>query len=485
MKSIIKYMLIGIATSMMFFSCNKFLEEKPHGFVSPSNFYKSVDDFDGALKGLYGITNSYFNSGDYLSMHMVFAPYMDVPESAEQTGDVWINNPGDGFYCFRNCWANPYSIIKNVNMILESVEGKTFDEKTKDRIIAEAKFFRAYAYFELVQSFGDVPYRDKVVASLNDVQIPRTPEAKIYEYIFSDILEAELKMPDNMSEQGRINKTVVKAVLARIYLTSAGYPMGMTEHYSKAREKALEVIANPKYSLTTTYKDGFKVKNYTSETIWAILFDSPKVNNGRHQNTAPIGSNTAICLPSPEFINSFPEGDERKEWGTKPNYITKSGKEFVTRPYFNKFINPQFFEDELPATATGELDYHIPLIRLSEMYLIAAEAENEVNGPGNAYQYVNKIRERARIDKANPSHVPDLENLSQEDFRKAIIKEREFELFMEGQDWYTMKRTQTFNRVQKARGSELKVPIGNYNNRWLIPDFEILNNNIPQNPLYK
>ena len=123
--------------------------------------------------------------------------------------------------------------------------------------------------------------------------------------------------------------------------------------------------------------------------------------------------------------------------------------------------------------------------RIAEMYLIAAEAENEINGPAGAYQYINAIRKRARVDQNDPTNVPDLSGLSQDQFREAVLLERQHELYEEGFAWYDLKRTQTFDKVQKARGSRLNVPIGAYNNTWLIPDTEILNNNIPQNPDYR
>ena len=118
------------------------------------------------------------------------------------------------------------------------------------------------------------------------------------------------------------------------------------------------------------------------------------------------------------------------------------------------------------------------------MYLIVAEAENEMNGPAAAYQYINKIRERARINKADVTHVPNLVDLSKEHFRAAVLMERKWELHLEGSAWFDLKRTQTFNKVQEARGVRLVVPIGAYNNTWIIPDFEISSNNIEQNPSY-
>jgi hypothetical protein len=274
-------------------------------------------------------------------------------------------------------------------------------------------------------------------------------------------------------------------LLAKVYLTTAGFPLTKTANYALAKTKALEVINSGKFELMDDYSKVFHSNVYTKESIWEALFSPPNVGNNLHSISAPTGNTTAILLPTTGFINSFPNGDKRKEWGIKSNYINAKGKTIVNRTYFNKFINEQFFEAELsPSTANNTLGYTSQIIRLAEMYLIAAEAENEVNGPANAYQYINRIRQRARIDKNDLTQVPDLKNLSKEDFRKAVISERKWELHLEGSAWFDLKRTQTFSLVQVARGSSLSVPIGTYNNTWLIPDFEISNNSIEQNPSY-
>lgn len=459
-------------------SCTSWLEEEPKTFISPSSFYITVEDFDGALKGLYP-------QGQNLNLTEVFADYNDKPESAEQVGDIWANNPGYGFYAFRNAWSGPYGTIKNANMILESIEDKDFSAETKNRIIAEAKCLRAWSYFTLVQLYGDVPLRDKVVTSSADIAIDRTPQADIYKFIFDDILDAEQKLPEEAQEMGRVNKFVVKALLARIYLTSAGYPMNQKENYAKAKEKALDVINSGKYSLMTTFDKVFKTERYTAETIWAQLFSAPDSYSGMHNESSPIGSQTALYLPTDAFIASFSKGDMRKEWGIKPEYVNEKGNKVISRTYYNKYINEEYLEQELPASNTSILTWQTQLIRLAEMYLIAAEAENEVNGPAGAYQYINTVRKRARVDQNDPTNVPDLSGLTQDQFREAVLLERQHELYEEGFAWYDMKRTQTFDKVQKARGNRLNVPIGAYNNTWLIPDTEILNNNITQNPDYR
>jgi hypothetical protein len=137
-----------------------------------------------------------------------------------------------------------------------------------------------------------------------------------------------------------------------------------------------------------------------------------------------------------------------------------------------------------PTAVAGKLIFTTPIFRLAEMYLIAAEAENELAGPTLAYSYINTIRERARINKSDPTQVPALAGLSKDQFREAVFNERRWELHAEDQAWFDLKRTNNFAKVQQARGDKLSVPIGSYNNTWLIPDFEIQNNNIPQNPTY-
>lgn len=477
MKTLIKNILLAVPV-IISASCSSWLEEEPKTFISPSAFYQTVEDFDGALKGLYP-------QGQNMNLTEVFADYNDKPESAEQVGDIWANNPGYGFYAFRSAWSGPYGTIKNANMILESIADKDFSAETKDRIIGEAKCLRAWSYFTLVQFFGDVPLRDKVVNSDADIAIDRTPQADIYNFIFADILDAEQKLPEEAQEMGRVNKMVAKAIMARIYLTSAGFPMNLKENYAKAKEKALEVINSGNYSLMPTFDRVFKTERYTSETIWAQLFSAPDSYSGMHTSSSPIGSQTALYLPTDAFIASFDNGDMRKEWGIQPEYVNAKGTKVIARTYYNKYINEEYLEQELPASNTNILTWQTQLIRLAEMYLIAAEAENEINGPAGAYQYINAIRKRARVDQNDPTHVPDLSGLTQDQFREAVLLERQHELYEEGFAWYDMKRTQTFDKVQKARGDKMNVPIGAYNNTWLIPDTEILNNNIPQNPDYR
>lgn len=123
MKTLIKNILLAVPV-VLSTSCSSWLEEDPKTFISPSSFYQTVEDFDGALKGLYPQDQN-------LNLTEVFADYNDKPESAEQVGDIWANNPGYGFYAFRGAWSGSYSTIKNTNMILAEIENKDFSAETK------------------------------------------------------------------------------------------------------------------------------------------------------------------------------------------------------------------------------------------------------------------------------------------------------------------------------------------------------------------
>ncbi len=480
MKKIIIYM--NIAGLILFLGCSDILQEEPKTFISSANFYKSEGDFDAALKGIYVQVRSISTEKN---LHEVFADYNDTPESAEQTGDLWRNNPSSNFWPIRYGWQDPYAIVNNANLILDALNNVELDQSVESRIEAEAKCLRAFAYFQLVQMYGDIPLRTAPVRSLSETQKPKSTQQEVYDLIISDLTFAESNLPANAVDEGRVYKYVATALLAKVYLTTAGFPLEQTNNYGLAKAKALEVINSSKFQLMSDYANVFHHNRYTFESIWEALFSPPNVGNTLHSISAPTGNNTAILLPTEEFINSFPVGDRRKEWGIKSGYTNAAGHVIALRSYFNKFINEQFFEDELtPSAANNTLGYTSPIIRLAEMYLIAAEAENEMNGPDNAYQYINIIRERARIDKNDPSNVPDLSGLTKDQFRQAVLLERKLELHLEGSAWFDLKRTQTFNEVQQARGASLVVPIGPYNNTWLIPDFEISNNNIAQNPLY-
>ncbi|HVI48537.1 MAG TPA: RagB/SusD family nutrient uptake outer membrane protein [Chitinophaga sp.] len=458
-------------------SCKKTLEENPRSSISPETFFTNPQSYESAVIGVYGNLPLYV-----AELNEMFSDIYGTPQPGEQVLPIYQNQPSADFYTSRNAWGGPFTMIKNANFVLGKLPAAPLDAAKKLQLEAEARFLRGYAYFYLVQMFGDVPMPLKAAENYKDVQLPRTPQADIYNQVINDMTFAETNLPDMALQQGRVYKLVATAMLAKIYLTAAGNPLKQTGNYTKARDKALATISSGRFSLKDNYADAFHNVAYTSESIWGKLYIPGRSGNSLHSLTCPAVGYVPILLPATWFINSYPPGDQRRQWGIKINYPAPGGG--TLPPFFSKFTDLSAIDQNIgPSNAI--VPYMFPILRLAEMYLIAAEAENEINGPAMAYQYINKVRWRARIDKGNTSNVPDLQNLTKDQFRDAVLMERKWELSNEGSAWFDLKRSNTFQRIQSVRGSSLSIPIGLYNQTWLIPTEEVTNNNIQQNPAYK
>lgn len=476
MKTI--YSIFILLFTLLVQSCESTLIEKPQTILSPNQFFLNPGNYEASVKGIYSGLPMYIP----FTYEMITDLYAAPSAQAEQALPIYNNQPTPSYYNARDAWNGPYAVIKNANFILKYLPDAPLSSTQVTNLTAEARFLRGYAFFQLVQLFGDVPMPLKVAEDYNSLRLPRTPQADVYSQILQDLLFAEVNLPDNAPQQGRVYKLVATALLARVYLTMAGNPLNQTQYYADALKKSTDVIKSGKFTLVADYANVFHKLAYTTESIWDKQYVADRGGNFLHGSSCTAPGFTPTLVPSDNFINSFPKGDRRFSWGIMINYPAPGGP--LARPFFHKFVDESLIDrGVLPSGSL--VSYAIPLVRYAEMYLIAAEAENAVNGPAQAYQYINEIRKRARIDKNDPTNVPDLQNLSKEQFQQAVWKEWDWEMHQEGLSWMIMKRTNTFNRIQIQRGNTLTVPVGPYNQTWPIPIEEITNNNIPQNPLYQ
>lgn len=475
-----KYTLAALllAVAAIHIGCEKMLTENPKTVLSPGGILTNPDGYEAVAKGMYASFPMYVTFTHELIVDIYRAPDAGV----EQAMPIYSNNPTPSYYNARDAWNGPYGVVKNANFLLEYLPDAPLDDAKRAQLTAEARLLRAYAFFDLVQLFGDVPMPTKVAPSYAELQLPRTPQNEVYNLIVDDLLFAESNLPDEAPQEGRVYKAVATALLARVYLTMAGNPLNLTDYYVQARDKALAVIKDGRFALVGDYAAVFHNEAYTTESIWERQFVPGRGGNGLHNAMCTTEGYRPVLMPTDAFINSFPAGDRRRAWGIQQNYAAPNGP--LRLPFFHKFVDTDLIDREV-GPSQAMVSWSRPIVRLAEMYLIAAEAENEINGPTDAYPYVNEIRKRARMDKGDAAHVPDLAGLTKEQFRAAMINERNWELHAEGLGWQTMKRTNTFSRIQEARGSSLNVPIGAYNQTWLIPIEEITTNNIAQNPLYQ
>ena len=166
-----------------------------------------------------------------------------------------------------------YKIVNATNQVIvnvESIEG----EPEKARIEGEAKFLRAWAYFNLVQFFGDVPLVVEPVTDPSNFQPSRTEQASVYNQIISDMRDAASMLNDAAPDPSRANKWMAKAFLAKIYLTMAGNPNNRKYYegqniYQLALDEAKSIISSNRYTIDIPYREVFTTNN-DGETIWEL-----------------------------------------------------------------------------------------------------------------------------------------------------------------------------------------------------------------------
>ncbi len=210
---------------------------------------------------------------------------------------MYQNAPNAVYYNTINAWGGGYTLIKDANYILDNLSGANIDATLKAQLTAEARFLRGYAYFYLVQLYGDVPLRKTTIESYNDVQIPRTSQDTVYNFILDDLNYAETNLPATASQQGRVYQSVATALLAKVYLTMAGYPLQQTAHYGDALTKSLAVINSGTFQLLSDDTAVFHNLAYTHESIWEQLYVAAKGGN-------PLHSNQLHCCTIYSDINS-------------------------------------------------------------------------------------------------------------------------------------------------------------------------------------
>ncbi len=341
-------------------------------------------------------------------------------------------------------WDSHYQGIGNANLAISRIPGINMDESLKNRLLGEARFLRAYYYFNLVRMFGDVPLiRQPVDLGSDELNPSRSTVEDIYELIVEDLVVAEgAGLPFN-DESGRVTLGAVKSLLADVYLTMAGFPLQMgQEYYEQARTKAKEVIDSQEYNLFESF-DAFrdKSKDNTGEYIFMVQFNEFEQPSDALQIGLPpfklgvsaYSSEQGFSYAQREFVESYESEDLRAEEGVFffSSFTSESNRSDTVE--FGNYYNYKFFDDNAHLnTAQSGLNWQV--IRYADVLLDFAEATNELFGPTEeAFEALNQIRSRA--------NVPELSGLSTSELREAIWKERWHEQYFEGEIWFDMVRT--------------------------------------------
>ena len=458
------FLYIAAAVALGFSSCVE-LDRYPLEELSDGSFWKSATDANMAVSDLYPSL-----------------PYWDVDEAINSDDAVhgikWAaGNVSKGIYDPQDMsWDGTYSVIRKANLILSKIdEIPDYNQVEKNKVLGQAYFFRAFHYFDLIRTFGDVPYVDKPLTLADQEGITRTPRAEVYSKVMADLDKAIEYLPTTWpaSEYGRITKGAALAMKARAALYYG--------NWQDAANYAKDVIDLGIYELydkdnTGKYKELFWEKadgcdefilvrqfNQTDDTWYLIGWEAfPTMGWGGINPTqslvdafediegAPIAKSALY-----DETNPFANRDPRLEVNVLHDGETMYGKTIKVAPL--KSCYPTGISQHGDATATGYYqqkwldpdvdpsDYGTPgegwnmgkdavVIRYAEILLTYAEAMNELSAlDANAFDAVNQVRRRVGM--------PDLQNTdpskptycaTQDDLRQRIHNEWRVEFALEG-----------------------------------------------------
>lgn len=470
-----------LIAALLFAGCS--LNEYPYGFYSEGNFYKTPADAESATMYIYDAITYIEYSRAIVFLGGMNSDELDPKGDATPSVrdlDAWSQNNFKTNTTLGNFFKYSYITINRANAVIKNVSGMNLDENLRNRYVGEAYFMRAYSYFNLARNFGRVPVHMDVVAKLEDTQagLPESLDA-MWNYVISDLEEAIRLLPYYAKpEPGRADKAAAQSLLAKTYLYLASakdydtpqyssMSFDVDQYYAKAAEYAGYVVDNAEQATyhfdddlmhiyDVNYPDGpehifIMSMDRTGETegqyskiskmyIPYISGSTVYLKQGDTENLVPTHDGWSEYKTNIDFYNSYETGDLRKDWlicrevYDATGAVAASYPGALTYPFCRKYIDPAFNGDK---TSTKPF-----LIRFSDIALTYAEAA----GPGaKSYELVNYIRHRAGLGDLAPG-------LSVADFRKAVIKERVYELAFEGNITYDLRRTCSLHTVAAVQG---------------------------------
>lgn len=443
--------------------CKKFLDRQPLGTAKDGDIIQGgvEDKVFGLYSGLAG------------KWGMTQLPFITAHGS--RADDALISTPGDGdadfidnynytkvYWLMDGLWDDHLGFISQASGVIFDIDSVNAIEPSPLNLVnkAEARFLRAYAYFDMVRDYGGVPKIDFKVYDVQQANKPRASASEIYAFIEADLQDAVQNLPASWESKyaGRPTKGTANSFLAKVYLYQ--------KKWAEALATAEIVISSGQYGLLPDFADVFteeqengiesifEIQNYENEDGSVGAYGSVGNWSAGYQGVRGSGQwnlGWGWNIPSQGLVDTaFETGDPRKGQtilfsGKPDDYLIGDGKFGATLapsiwPYFNKKV----YTDPVRRAATGDLSgswLDMLIMRYSDILLIAAEAANELGGAANttkALEYLEQVRNRAR--KGNPAILPAVTSTDQAVIRTAIKKERRVEFALEFERFYDLVR---------------------------------------------
>ncbi|MBN8673874.1 MAG: RagB/SusD family nutrient uptake outer membrane protein [Chitinophagales bacterium] len=465
MKSFNKFytvvVLLLISSSIVTVTgCKKFLDTQAQGSYNLENYpYPGGSGpYDQFIFAAYNDLRSFnVHSQSFITASSIRSDDADKGSTPADGGanaidmDNFPVQPSNGF-C-NTLWTGYYALINKCNTTISQVVNNAAivaPAQIKDQTIAEAKFIRAYGYFNLVRFFGRVPLVDTGISG----NIPQSTAAQVYAFIENDLNFAAANLPLNWDPKfvGRATSGAANGLLAKVYLTQ--------QKWAQAMAAANAVMTSGQYDLSTTYDKIFREEGENSKesvfevqaTASAAIQTANGVQYAQIQGIRGTGvwdQGWGWNSPSTFLEAAYEANDPRKNRTimytstATTTYQTIYGENLPVGLPNPRYNNKVYTNPALRSSIGNRFGYwmNVRILRYADVVLMYAEAANEVGGTANttaALAALNSVRARAR--NGNNSILPNVTTTDQALLRDAIRKERRVELAMEHDRFFDLVR---------------------------------------------
>lgn len=492
MKKAITYLAASllVGTTALSSGCSSFLEVDSPSYINPEEFYTNKTEVELALSGIYGRLAKDDTYGQTLSV--LFDARADEGYYNRRSNENWtvaLYRHTASDVDIEDCWAMLYDGVNLANTFLEHFKAENFTEAEANAYIGEARFLRALFYMNLTYLWNEVPIRKTSSKDQSDNNLAPSSLEDVYQFIADDLKYAAQWLPHAKSENyvpGRANSMAAHALLARLYLKKAGYPLQDASGYQEALDELEIILKDGWHTLKevsgeiTTTNNGYRSlfltyiqdEYYPQESMFEISFSylrsSGIVTDGRIGAVNGlyfdfVGGPMAYAMEnvSPLLYNKYESEDMRRDWNI-PGYSYTANGDLQSQNGMGQYYCPGKYRrweaaDLNDLNITGTLaspdgytvlekangfsqnftSVNFPVIRFADVLLMYAEALNEVkNGPTQeAIEALNRVRRRAGLADANATVTADKVS-----FFNEIVDERMRELCFEGIRFHDLVR---------------------------------------------
>jgi len=480
-----------VAGTVLIISCKKSLEQQPISNNTIDTYFTAPNDFLQGMNAVYNDLRTYpdrlLNLSETRSDNLYAVSEGGVRdwEGINSFFKTIASNP-----YVEEGWSKNYNGIARANTMLEQLvkNGAVIPDATlRTRYEAEAKFLRAFYYFDLVRLYGEVPLIDHTVLADEALNISRSPVADIYKLIISDLQFASENLPIPsayaVGDKGRASKFAAKSLLGLVYMTRSGPDYGIKgpglglNEWALAATQLTDVINSGSYTFatntgtaTTAYSNIFALTNENNrEVVFNVEYatgSNPQVGATYPWLLVPDGYFQSLGKPnqggleirpvSTNLLNSYEANDIRKPFSIQAGYAIPRGVT-ETRSFFKKYVDPT----QVPASRT---DWAINFIVMRYTDVLLLKAECVLHGaPGSTATDVDAVVNNVRIRAGLAGGKTGI-TLPQ------LMEERRKEFAAEGTRWHDLVRSGLVTTVMPAwiAADDVRKQIQPFNNNYII-----------------